>query len=87
MIEGSDPDRTKQLAQVAGLAISVADRIISAQIMGLQIPDQQIAALTRAAHLLKDQGLEWPSLVEHALRAVADSMVTEDEAEISSERP
>ncbi len=31
-----------------------------------------------AAHLPKDEGSEWPPLVEHALRAVADGMATED---------
>lgn len=86
MTEGEGSDRARQLAQVAGLAVSVADRIISAQIVGLQIPKQQIIALTRAARLLKDEGSEWPPLVEDALQAVADSMVTGANAEIGSER-
>lgn len=59
------------MAEVAGLAAAIADRILDQHAAGASIPPEQFRMLVRAARMLLDNGVPWPSSVEHVVMEVA----------------
>ena len=62
------PDR---LAEIAGLATAIADRILEQHAAGTSIPPVQFTMLVNAARMLQDNGVPWPPSVESVLMEVA----------------
>lgn len=67
MTDASAEGQSAKLGEVARLATLMADRILEAQIMDRPIPQEQFTAFVDAAHLLQEQGVPWPPLVEQIL--------------------
>lgn len=65
---GDQPDK---MAEVAGLASAIADRILEQNEAGTSIPPEQFRMLVRAARMLLDNDVPWPSSVEHVIMEVA----------------
>jgi hypothetical protein len=65
---GDEPDK---MAEVAGLAAAIADRILDQHEAGASIPPEQFRMLVRAARMLLDNGVPWPPSVEHVVMEVA----------------
>ena len=65
---GDEPDK---MAEVAGLAAAIADRILDQHEAGASIPPEQFRMLVRAARMLLDNGVPWPQSVEHVVMEVA----------------
>jgi hypothetical protein len=65
---GEEPDK---MAEVAGLAAAIADRILDQHEAGASIPPEQFRMLVRAARMLLDNGVPWPPSVEHVVMEVA----------------
>jgi len=59
------------MAEVAGLAAAIADRILDQHAAGTSIPPEQFRMLVRAARMLLDHGVPWPHSVEHVVMEVA----------------
>ncbi|MCJ2090021.1 hypothetical protein MKK88_29125 [Methylobacterium sp. E-005] len=59
------------MAEVAGLAAAIADRILDQHAAGTSIPPEQFRMLVRAARMLLDHGVPWPPSVEHVVMEVA----------------
>ncbi|MCJ2022304.1 MULTISPECIES: hypothetical protein [unclassified Methylobacterium] len=59
------------MAEVAGLAAAIADRILDQHVAGASIPPEQFRMLVRAARMLLDNGVPWPPSVEHVVMEVA----------------
>ena len=67
-IPGDEPDK---MAEVAGLAGAIADRILDQHEAGATIPPEQFRMLVRAARMLLDNGVPWPPSVEQVVMEVA----------------
>lgn len=65
---GQGPDK---MAEVAGLAAAIADRILEQHEAGTSIPPEQFRMLVRAARMLLDNDVPWPPSVEHVVMEVA----------------
>jgi hypothetical protein len=65
---GDQPDK---LAEVAGLATAIADRVLEQQASGSSIPPEQFRMLVRAARVLLDNDVPWPPSVERVVMEVA----------------
>ncbi|MCJ2050390.1 hypothetical protein [Methylobacterium sp. J-070] len=65
---GGQPDK---MAEVAVLAAAIADRILDQHEAGVPIPPEQFRMLVRAARMLLDNGVLWPSSVEYVVMEVA----------------
>ena len=65
---GGGPDK---MAEVAGLAAAIADRILDQHEAGTSIPPEQFRMLVRAARMLLDNDVPWPPSVEHVVMEVA----------------
>jgi hypothetical protein len=65
---GDQPDK---MAEVAGLASAIADRILEQNNAGTSIPPEQFRMLVRAARMLLDNDVPWPPSVEHIIMEVA----------------
>lgn len=63
-----------KMAEVAGLAAAIADRILEQHEAGISIPPEQFTMLVRAARMLLDNGVPWPPSVEHVVMEVARRM-------------
>ncbi|WP_244537041.1 hypothetical protein [Methylobacterium pseudosasicola] len=61
----------EKLAEVAGLATALADRILEQHAAGTTIPTNQFHMLVNATRMLQDNGVPWPPSVEHVLMEVA----------------
>jgi len=59
------------MAEVAGLAAAIADRILEQHEAGTSIPPEQFRMLVRAARMLLDNDVPWPPSVEHVVMEVA----------------
>lgn len=59
----------ERLSEVARLATLLADRVLDAQIMKCPVPDDHISSLLDAGLLLKDYGVELPSLLGQIILA------------------
>lgn len=57
-------ERPEKLAEIAGLATAVADRIFEQQEAGTPIPPELFRMFVRAAQMLLDNELPWPPAVE-----------------------
>ena len=64
-------DRPDKMAEVAGLAAAIADRILEQHEAGTLIPPEQFRMFVRAAQMLLDNCVSWPSSVEHLVTEVA----------------
>ena len=62
------PDR---LAEIAGLAAAIADRILQKHEAGASIPPSHFHMLVDAARILQNNGAPWPPSVEKVLMGVA----------------
>ncbi len=62
----------ERLAEVLRLCTLLAERVLDAQIMARPVPADQMAALAKAARLLQDLGVEWPSLLAHVMHESVD---------------
>ena len=60
----AQPDK---MAEVAGLAAAIADRILEQHEADMSIPPDQFRMLVRAARMLLDNGVPWPPAVEHVI--------------------
>lgn len=72
------------MAEVAGLAAAIADRILDQHEAGMSIPPEQFRMLVRAARMLLDNGVPWPPSVEHVVTEVARRL---DEVEAPAHDP
>ncbi|MCJ2092190.1 hypothetical protein MKK67_06725 [Methylobacterium sp. J-072] len=61
----------EKLAEVAGLATALADRILEQHAAGTTIAPNQFHMLVNATRMLQDNGVPWPPSVEHVLMEVA----------------
>ncbi|MCJ2067303.1 hypothetical protein MKK75_00510 [Methylobacterium sp. J-030] len=59
------------MAEVAGLATAIADRILEQQEAGSRISPEQFRMLVRVARMLLDNGVPWPPSVENVIKEVA----------------
>ena len=64
-------DQPNKLAEVAGLAAAIADRILEQHEAGTSIPPEQFRMLISAARMLFDNGVPWPPSVEYLVMDVA----------------
>ncbi|MHB2208074.1 hypothetical protein [Methylobacterium sp. CM6257] len=64
-------DQPSKLAEVAGLAAAIADRILEQHEAGTKIPPEQFRMLVSAARMLLDNDVPWPPSVEHLVMEVA----------------
>ena len=64
----AQPDK---MAEVAGLAAAIADRILEQHEADIAIPPDQFRMLVRAARMLLDNGVPWPPVVERVIMDVA----------------
>jgi hypothetical protein len=64
-------DQPNKMAEVAGLAAAIADRILEQHEAGITIPPEQFTMLVRAARMLLDSGVPWPDSVERVVMEVA----------------
>ncbi|MCJ2123145.1 hypothetical protein [Methylobacterium sp. J-077] len=62
------PDK---LAEVAGLATALADRILDQHVAGTTIQPKQFYMLVQATQVLQDKGVAWPPSVELVLTEIA----------------
>lgn len=69
MSEGGD--QPGKLAEVAGLAAAMADRILELHEAGETIPPEQFRMLIQAARMLLDGGVQWPPSVSYVVLEVA----------------
>ncbi|MCJ2142302.1 hypothetical protein [Methylobacterium sp. E-066] len=60
-----------KLAEVAGLATALADRILEQHAAGATIPPNQFHMLVNATRMLQDHGVAWPAAVDRVLTEVA----------------
>lgn len=63
-------DQTKQMAEIAGLAASMAERILEKHEAGTSIPPELFRMLVRAARILLDNGVPWPPVVDFLVMEV-----------------
>ncbi len=73
------------MAEVAGLAAAIADRILDQHAAGTSIPPEQFRMLVRAARMLLDNEVPWPPSVEHVVMEVAQRL--QDAETPSAEAP
>ncbi|TXM72821.1 hypothetical protein FV218_12510 [Methylobacterium sp. WL69] len=59
----------ERLSEVSRLATLLADRVLDAQIMKRPVPDDHIRSLLDAGLLLKEHGIELPSLLGQIMLA------------------
>jgi hypothetical protein len=64
-------DQPDKMAEVAGLASAIADRILEQNEASTSIPPEQFRMLVRAARMLLDNDVLWPPSVEHVIMEVA----------------
>lgn len=67
----SGSGQSDKMAEVAGLAAAIADRILEQHEAGTSIPPEQFTMLVRAARMLLDNGVQWPPSVEYLVMEVA----------------
>lgn len=60
-VSGEQPQK---MAEIAGLAASLAERIFEKHQAGISIPPELFRMLVRAARILLDNGVPWPPVVE-----------------------
>lgn len=76
-------DQPSKMAEVAGLAAAIADRILEQHEAGISVPPEQFTMLVRAARMLLGNGVPWPPSVEHVVMEVAKRV---EEAKTASAR-
>jgi hypothetical protein len=64
-------DPPNKMAEVAGLAAAIADRILDQHEAGTSIPPEQFRMLVRAARMLLDNDVPWPPSVAYLVMEVA----------------
>ena len=64
-------DPPNKMAEVAGLAAAIADRILEQHEAGTSIPPEQFRMLVRAARMLLDNDVPWPPSVTFLVMEVA----------------
>ncbi|MCJ2124773.1 hypothetical protein [Methylobacterium sp. J-077] len=67
-VEPASPGR---LSEVLGLCTALSERALDALITDGAVPAEQTIALAKAARLLQDHGVEWPSLLTHVMHEIA----------------
>ena len=70
----SGSGQPEKMAEVAGLAAAIADRILQQHEAGTSIPPEQFRMLVRAARILLDNDVAWPQSVEHVVMRVAERL-------------
>lgn len=63
-------EQPEKLGEIAGLAASLADRILEKHQAGTTIPPELFRMLVRAARILHDNGVAWPPSVEFLVMEV-----------------
>lgn len=76
---GGEPDK---MGEIAGLAASLADRILEKHETGTSIPPDLFRMLVRAARILLDNGVAWPPSVDFLVMEVGRRV---EEAEATGE--
>lgn len=66
--EADAPHKSDLLAEIARMTDDLADRILSAQIMGHPVKESDILALLEASLLLSERGQETPPMVVQVVR-------------------
>ena len=77
-------DQSNEMAEVAGLAASIADHILEQHEAGTSIPPKQFRMLVHAARMLLDNGVQWPPSVAYLVMEVEKRV---EEAEASASDP
>ena len=72
-------DQPNKMAEVAGLAAGIADRILEQHEAGMSIPPEHFRMLVQAARMLLDNGVQWPPSVAYLVMEV-EKRVEEAEA-------
>jgi hypothetical protein len=63
-------DQPNRMAEIAGLAASLADRILEKHEAGTSIPPELFRMLVQAARILHDNGVAWPPSVDFLVMEV-----------------
>lgn len=71
-----------KLAEVAGLATALADRILDQHVAGTSIQPSQFHMLVRATQMLQDNDVPWPPSVEIVFMEIAQRV---EQAEVHPE--
>ncbi len=70
----SETDATRsRLTEAVRLAGALSDRVLNSQLLGQEIPAEQVEALLKAADLFQDLGEPWPTMLTQALHEIADA--------------
>lgn len=75
-------DQLNKMAEVAGLAAGIADRILQQHEAGTSIPPEHFRMLVQAARMLLDNGVQWPLSVAYLVTEV-ERRIEEAEAAAS----
>lgn len=62
------------MAEVVRLSTSLAYRVLNMQLIGSQVPPDQMQALVNAAKLMHENGVDWPPGVTEALRRLVETL-------------
>jgi hypothetical protein len=71
-------DQPNRMAEIAGLAASLADRILEKQEAGTSIPPELFRMLVQAARILHDNGVAWPPSVDFLVMEVGRRIEAEE---------
>lgn len=61
-----------RMAEVLRLSEALSHRILNGVLIGHPIPYEQATALARAARLLQEHEIPWPTVLQQALHEAAD---------------
>jgi hypothetical protein len=79
------PAETDRMSEVVHMAGTLADRLLDAQIMRGEMPDDQVRALVDAAVLMEERGVPWPPMMMQVLHAVEAGLKEGDAADGDTE--
>jgi hypothetical protein len=68
------------MTEVVRMAGMLADRLLDAQIMRKELPDDQVRALVDAALLMEERGVPWPPMMSQVLQTVEAELRGDDAA-------
>ncbi|MGH1587944.1 hypothetical protein ACRBEV_05825 [Methylobacterium phyllosphaerae] len=63
----AEDEQIEKMAEIAGLATAIADRIFEQQEIGAPIHPEHFRMFIRAAQILLDKELPWPPAVERLI--------------------
>lgn len=63
-----------RIAVVLRLSEALSHTVLNTVLFGNPIPDDQATALVKAARLLQEYGVPWPTVLDQALQEAADQV-------------